>query len=541
MMETWSLSIDFGSVRDNYGTPLYIFNPEQLRKNISEFLTFVHEPKNIAFPIKALPVPPVLHLMALAGLSADCASPAEIELALGAGFPAHRIFYNSPEIIVPSALNLLKNGGTLVLNDTNDVPRFIGKQNGSIYLRWNPGVASGYTAPYTNLTCHGHRQSQFGSSTEAILSMPKEWLCHINGLHTHIGSRMISIDDFSLALERMHSLADTIFATTGHQILQLNMGGGLKLAMNHQDNCPSIIDLTTALNRLARKGTRYIVEPGNSLTGNTMGILTTVSHIKNRPDGGRFAILDTGSNQLLKYTLSGIQPTILNDTGLPLPFEGPDAVAGPLCFAGDVLLPNTCIDNIRPGMPLLIQHCGAYCLALSSQFNGRFRPAILSISPDGSWNKIQEEENSWLTMLSSSELPWNSDFFDMVECQNITRTSLQHIPVDVISVFQTGPRSICFMLIVKDHINTLSAFEFILLLIRHAMNCLNINKSGTEPDGVTLLPALNSSLIKGKTQSIYISAGYETNQGIQINIGKKNQLLGFCRLGKDPSAAHDSG
>jgi len=69
--------------------------------------------------------------------------------------------------------------------------------------------------------------------------------------------------------------------------------------------------------------------------------------------------------------------------GERLPTEGPDAVGGPLCFAGDILLPATRLDAVGTGDLLLVESTGAYCFALANHFNGRLGPAHVAIAADG--------------------------------------------------------------------------------------------------------------------------------------------------------------
>jgi diaminopimelate decarboxylase len=46
-------------------------------------------------------------------------------------------------------------------------------------------------------------------------------------------------------------------------------------------------------------------------------------------------------------------------------------LAGPLCFAGDILLHETDLSNINAGSQILIADVGAYTFSLSNSFNGR--------------------------------------------------------------------------------------------------------------------------------------------------------------------------
>jgi diaminopimelate decarboxylase len=103
--------------------------------------------------------------------------------------------------------------------------------------------------------------------------------------------------------------------------------------------------------------------------------LSAVKHARGRVWG----ICDVGTDQLVKHTVANWRHEIVDQRHQPLPADGPDSLAGPLCFAGDILLPKTRLDGAKAGDPLLIRHAGAYCEAIASRFNGRLGPATLVV------------------------------------------------------------------------------------------------------------------------------------------------------------------
>lgn len=78
-------------------------------------------------------------------------------------------------------------------------------------------------------------------------------------------------------------------------------------------------------------------------------------------------------------------------------------LAGPLCDGGDVYfdiegerrLPDHRLlpEDVEPGEVLALLNCGAYSLAQASQYNGRFLPAVVLITPDGSVELIRRRES----------------------------------------------------------------------------------------------------------------------------------------------------
>lgn len=535
-MENWSALLDLRAIREKYGSPLYIFHPEQLKENIYDFIKLVHKPSNIAYPVKTCPSAPILQIMADEGLSADCASPSEISMALETGFTYNRIYYNSPELAEDVALSVLKAGGTLVLNDWKQLNQFISTEvinQGKIFLRWNPDVSEPDGLAKNVITAHGRRSSQFGSSSQEILSLSQQQISHVSGLHTHIGSRVKNLELFIDTVNKLHALVDKIYANTNHKITNLDIGGGLKSPMNHYDNCPSITDFTKVMNKVFRENVRYIIEPGNALSGNTIGLLTTVSALKTRGDGSHFAIMDAGSNQLLKYTISGVSPTVLNAAHLRMPSDGVDAVAGPLCFAGDILLPKTSIVGIKVGDPLFVQHCGAYCMALSNHFNGRSRPAMLTIDTERNNYLSQIAEALWITSPSYAGLRWEYDRSQEYIKDSIAVPVIDNIPVGIKSAKRTGKRTYCFIIECKQTLSMSEKTIFFEKLVNTVIASLHPELTLEDHNALLILPESQNYFNKGRAFPCYFSVGHIHSKGITVIFGTKETMFGFCRAPAD--------
>lgn len=118
--------------------------------------------------------------------------------------------------------------------------------------------------------------------------------------------------------------------------------------------------------------------------------------------GRGWGIIDVGTNQLLKVTIAGFKQTVLNAEHSPLPQRGPDALAGPLCFAGDVILQQTDLGGVKEGDPLFLTHCGSYCSAIGNRFNGHRAPGLLMVEEDKVVGLAQSHEDlHWGTDLQS--------------------------------------------------------------------------------------------------------------------------------------------
>lgn len=398
-LETWSRSLDLRALADAYGSPLYIIDAQTLRANFERYLRVVDRADRIRYPVKANPSTAVLEVIASLGGGADCASRDEVWAALDAGIPMAAIIYNSPAPEPELAAWLLRSGATVVADSVEALgdlrERVAGSDfAGRLFVRVNPGGLPGYRhdSEIHRYTAHGGDDSAFGIPSEILPELLEGFPLPVSGLHMHVGTQMDNLEAFEAAIDFLHRMSDLLEQRTAHRIATLNLGGGLGIPFLEGQSFPSIDALAEALRPVRREGVVYEVEPGNSLVGNAVALMARVVAVKT-VRGRRWGILDVGTDQLVKFTIARWEHQIDDAEHRPLPGDGPDALAGPLCFAGDVLLPATRLDGVERGDPVLVRHTGAYCEAVSSRFNGRRGPAHIMIEADGSIRVVRRAED----------------------------------------------------------------------------------------------------------------------------------------------------
>lgn len=411
-METWSPKIDLFDLMARFGSPLYIHHPETLWRNFQAYRGLVGNPARVRYPVKANPSPLVLEALARWGGGADCASRPEVRAALAAGMPVERISYNTPAMDVRLASWLLRQGGTVVADSAQaleELRQVMGGEEparGRLFVRINPGELPGYARNLTlhRYTAHGAKDSQFGIPSEDVLDLLADYPLMVSGLHLHVGTMMDNVETFEAALDYMHSLLELLVAETIHPLDAVNLGGGLGLPYGAGQEIPTIEALADALRPHLRRDVSYEVEPGNSLVGDAFALLTRVVAVK-QARGKRWGIVDVGTDQLVKHTVARWEHQIVDAGGTPLPGDGPDALGGPLCFAGDVLLPATDLADVEQGDPLLIRHAGAYCEAIASRFNGRTGPAHVVVGDGGRIHLARRREDPFFETMVQTYRP----------------------------------------------------------------------------------------------------------------------------------------
>ena len=128
-------------------------------------------------------------------------------------------------------------------------------------------------------------------------------------------------------------------------------------------------------------GLKVVFEPGRWLVADAGALVTRVLYTK-KTETRSFAILDAGMNDLIRPSLYGAYHQIVpvqQKTG-PL---SEISVVGPVCEAGDFFAFDRPLPSVQRGDLLVITGAGAYGYSLSSNYNGRPRPAEVMIDETG--------------------------------------------------------------------------------------------------------------------------------------------------------------
>ncbi|MFI7498250.1 diaminopimelate decarboxylase [Streptomyces sp. NPDC049687] len=350
-----------------------------------------------AFAAKACPLVPVLRLLADAGMGCEVASPGELRLALDAGFAPARVVLDSPaktrrEIREALELGVAVNADNLAELDRIDVLRPADCAS-VLGLRVNPQVGSGSIGAMSTATAH----SKFGvalrdpGARERVVQAfaRRPWLTR---LHAHVGSQGCPLPLIAQGLAALHRLAEEINARVGRrQVTSLDLGGGLPV--NFADDCvtPSYAEYVAALTAVepALLDGRYqvVTEFGRSLLAKNGFTAALVEYVK-EAGGRRIALTHAGAHLATR--------TVFMPEAWPLRISayGPDGtpkrtpvvpqdVAGPLCFAGDVVAHARPLPELDEGDVVVLHDTGAYYFSAPWAYNSLARPAVYGYLEQG--------------------------------------------------------------------------------------------------------------------------------------------------------------
>jgi len=342
-----------------------------------------------AVAVKANPLVGVLKGLVEAGAGLETASRGEIHLALAAGCPPERIVYDSPAKTEVELAFALKRGVHLNADNAEEVRRLAGLRESipstsTLGLRVNPLVGEGRIA----LTSVAGRTSKFGMPLEPEALHPllaaHPW---ISALHLHVGSQGCPVELLVSAVKRTFEVVKSLNARLGRrQVTVLDIGGGLPTSYADAAPGPELADYVRALRaevpELFDGSVRLVTEFGRALQVNCGWAVSRVEYVKALPET-RLAVVHLGADFMLR---TAYHPkdwphgfAVLDGEGQPKSTEGasPWTLAGPLCFAGDVIGRDVMLPAMEPGDLLVIRDVGGYTLGMYSRYCSRELPAVL--------------------------------------------------------------------------------------------------------------------------------------------------------------------
>ncbi len=364
-------------------TPFYYYDMGLLRETLATALREAAKYDNfhIHYAVKANFNPMILAAMREQGIGADCVSGGEVKAALAAGIPAEKIVFagvGKTDREIADALD----AGIFCFNIESipevqaieELAALRGKV-AQVAVRVNPNVAA---HTHANITT-GLAENKFGINYEQLDEVIDcigecEHLTLI-GLHFHIGSQILVMDDFVELCSRVNELQEQLREKRGLVLPHINVGGGLGIRYDEPDEC-AVPDFAAyfavyANNLKLEKGQTAHFELGRSLVGQCGSLITRVTYIK-RGTCKQFAIVDAGMNDLVRPAMYGAYHKIenLSSCGTCEKYD----VVGPICESSDVFCKDVELPCSKRGDIFAIRSAGAYGEAMAFGYNCRSLP-----------------------------------------------------------------------------------------------------------------------------------------------------------------------
>jgi diaminopimelate decarboxylase len=387
---------DVVELAERFGTPTYIYAEDDMRARARAYIEAFSartDDFEVIYASKALAITAVYRLMHEEGLSIDVASGGELYLALRAGVDPKRIFMHGNNKREEELALAFESGiGYLVLDSFAEIElaeRLLDRPQ-DVLIRVTPGIQPS-THTYVQT---GQLDSKFGFGLEdglageAVRRVSASRRLNLVGVHAHIGSQIFELEPY---VKTIQLLADFI----DFECRMLNVGGGLGIAYTSEDEPASIEDYVDVKVRGVQRTfdpvPRILIEPGRSLVGNAGITAYRVGTIKEIPGVRTYVAVDGGMSDNIRPMLYGARYEAVIADRPEAPPTNVTTVAGMHCESGDILIRDVALPEPRTGDILVTPATGAYGYAMSSNYNGVTRPAVI-FCKDGDAREVVRRE-----------------------------------------------------------------------------------------------------------------------------------------------------
>lgn len=395
----------------NFGTPLYVFDENLIRKTCREFKNSIDEFYGgnglVLYASKAFSCKEMYRIVQSEGCGCDVVSGGELYTALTAGFNAENIFFHGNNKTPDEIEFALKSGvGRIVadniteLSNIQEIAENLGVK-AHIVLRIKPGIDA-HTHAYIST---GQIDSKFGfalENGEAFIAVEKalEYKnIELHGFHCHIASQVCETKPFQEAAEVMLQFMSDVRERFSITVTELDLGGGFGVKYLESDGqipfSEYMKNTSVALKNKAEALNfpvpKIFIEPGRSMVAPAGLTLYTVGNVKTIENVRTYVAIDGGMGDNPRYALYHADYTveIANKASEPKDFVA--TVAGKCCESGDLIQENAPMQTPEVGDIMAVLNTGAYCYSMASNYNRIPRAAVVMVK-DGEPRVIVKRE-----------------------------------------------------------------------------------------------------------------------------------------------------
>ena len=417
-------NVSIHSLIESYGSPLFIISETTIRKTYKNaFRAFSSRyPKvQFAWSYKTNYLNAVCNVFHQEGSWAEVVSGFEYDKAIANGVPGELIIFNGPDKSRQDLEKAIKNGSLIHIDHFDELYEIISlskeiEERPKVAIRVNMD-----TGIYPRWDRFGFNYEN-GEAWDALNRIMANKKLDLLGLHTHIGTYMMSTDAYKIAATKLASLAVRLEQKHGHVLQYIDMGGGFASKNTLRgayypgtDTTPSFDDFAEAITSALMSSEikpdnlpMLILENGRALIDDAGYLAGTVLANKRLADGRRATIIDAGVNILFtafwyEHDIRPVEPVSeqTEDT----------TIYGPLCMNIDVIRGNVMFPLLKKGDQYVIRRVGAYNNTQWLQFIS-MRPNIVMLDAKGNPHLIRKNET--LETINSQELtPEHLKNFDL--------------------------------------------------------------------------------------------------------------------------------
>uniref|UniRef100_A0A7S2SMX0 Orn/DAP/Arg decarboxylase 2 N-terminal domain-containing protein n=1 Tax=Mucochytrium quahogii TaxID=96639 RepID=A0A7S2SMX0_9STRA len=405
--------------------------------------TFKEKHFKHAVAVKSNPLEWFLKRAKQLGHGAECATISEVVHSLNVGFAPNDVVFDCPCKTIGEIKFALARGVHLNLDNVQELARVKklfegehaqeylnadGSPKSTIGIRINPLVGAGTILEFSVST----GKSKFGVPLEsegegrATLVKTVSGIPWITCVHVHTGSGGMGLNQLVSGVRKAVDFALEINKRVGsRQIKVLDMGGGLAVDFDTEQPLSNFEAYCAELRKAVPEVfdvnvfDRVVSEFGASCNTKFGWLASRVEYTKSY-DGGRIALIHAGSDIFLracyapeKYVRLKVYPfdsegnRIVGKEGDLVPHD----IAGPLCFAGDVVVSGAKLPELSVNDIVVVSDAGGNTLSLHNSHCSRQLPCVYGY-------KICKEKGS-VTFVSIQQRQRIEDAISQWKCEGV--------------------------------------------------------------------------------------------------------------------------
>ncbi|MFC0456830.1 diaminopimelate decarboxylase [Arthrobacter liuii] len=432
--------VSVAALKEQFGTPLFVLDEADFRARARAFkdsfdaaFADICGGVDVYYAGKSFLCTAVVKWVEEEGLRLDTASGGELAVAARAGIAGERVALhgnNKSDAEVTRALDMKL--GRIVVDSLDELVR-VGAlaeargEQAKVMLRLTPGVhahthefiATAHEDQKFGLSMAGDTTGQAGLSAaeEAVAAAAAHPGIELLGLHCHIGSQIFEPDGFALAAEKLLRFLAAMQEKYSITMPELDLGGGYGIAYTPVDTPRPAAEIAAAMADVVRSTSaelgidspRISIEPGRAIVGSTtftlyeVGTLKTVRVDAPAVSGGRdadnnvtyprrYVSVDGGMSDNARPVLYDADYSAVLASRTSSAAGQLSRVVGKHCESGDIVVRDVYLPgDVAAGDLLAVPGTGAYCWALSSNYNYLARPGVVAVR-DGSARLIVRGE-----------------------------------------------------------------------------------------------------------------------------------------------------
>jgi len=403
--------VPVAQIAADVGTPFYCYSTATLTRHFQLFDEALSDlPHLVCFAMKSNSNQAVLRTLADLGAGMDVVSGGEYARARAAGVPGERIVFSGVGKTADEIRMALTEGVRQFNVESEPEMRAISAvasamgATAPITIRVNPDVDAKTHAKIST----GKKEDKFGIPITRAREVYAEAAAlpglKVVGIDVHIGSQLTDLAPFELAYTKIADLTEQLRAD-GHEIIRLDLGGGLGIPYARSNEVPPLPSDYGALvaRTVGHLGCEIEIEPGRLISGNA-GILVSSVIYEKQGEERDFLILDAAMNDLIRPAMYEAYHDIV-----PVREATPGAtpacydIVGPVCESGDTFAKRRDMPRLSAGEMVAFRSAGAYGAVMSSEYNSR--PLIPEVLVHGDQFAVIRKRPSYAEMIARDTIP----------------------------------------------------------------------------------------------------------------------------------------